>query len=147
MLDLSKSHEEVLAKKLEVSQKSQSRRQLDPLKVGQRVLLQCPISSTWREAGTVVAIDPKFERSYEVKRDGRAQTVTRNRVHLRPMPAAAGDDHDAQEAGAKKVQAKRKQAGIAQADDSGGGGPASSDPPTALRRSQRLRDRKPQQQQ
>jgi hypothetical protein len=63
------------------------------------------------------------------------------------MPAAAGDNHDAQDAGAKKVQAKRKQAGIAQADDSGCGGSVSSDPPTALRRSQRLRDRKPQQQQ
>ena len=63
------------------------------------------------------------------------------------MPAAAGDNHNAQEAGAKKVQAKRKQAGIAQAGDSGGGSPASSDPPTALRRSQRLRDRMPQQQQ
>ena len=147
VLELSKNHEEVLAKKLEVSQKSQSRRQLDPLKIGQRVLLQCPTTSTWREAGTVVAIDPKFERSYEIKRDGRSQTVTRNRVHLRPMPAAAGDNHNAQEAGAKKVQAKRKQAGIAQAGDPGGGGPASSDPPTALRRSQRLRDRMPQQQQ
>ena len=93
----------------------------------------------------MVAIDPKFERSYEIKRDGRAQTVTRNRVHLRPMPATAGDDHDAQDAGAKKVQAKRKQAG--NAADSGGGSSVSSDPPTELRRSQRLRDRKSQQQQ
>ena len=131
-----------------MSQKSQSRRQLDPLKIGQRVLLQCPTSSTWREAGTVVAIDPKFERSYEIKRDGRAQTVARNRIHLRPMPATAGDDHDAQDAGAKKVQAKRKQAGHAQADSGGGSSHSqSSDPPTELRRSQRLRDRKPQQQQ
>ena len=92
----------------------------------------------------MVAIDPKFERSYEIKRDGRAQTVTRNRVHLRPMPATAGDDHNAQDAGTKKVQAKRKQAGNA---SGGGGGSVSSDPPTELRRSQRLRDRKPQQQQ
>ena len=94
----------------------------------------------------MVAIDPAFERSYEIKRDGRAQTVTRNRIHLRPMPSAtAGDDHDAQDAGAKKVQAKRKQAGHAQAD-SGGGSPQSSELPTKLRRSQRLRDRKSQQQ-
>ena len=95
----------------------------------------------------MVAIDPAFERSYEIKRDGRAQTVTRNRIHLRPMPmpsAKAGDDHDAQDAGAKKVQAKCKQAGHAQAD-SGGGSSVSSDPPTELRRSQRLRDRKTQQ--
>ena len=85
----------------------------------------------------MVAIDPAFERSYEIKRDGRAQTVTRNRIHLRPMPSAtAGDDHDAQDTGAKKVQA-----------DSGGGSSQSSDPPTELRRSQRLRDRKSQQQQ
>ena len=82
----------------------------------------------------MVAIDPKFERSYEIKRDGRAQTVTRNRIHLRPMPAAAGDDHDAQDAGAKKVQAKRKQSGNAQAD-SGGDSSVSGDPPTKLRRS------------
>ena len=95
----------------------------------------------------MVAIDPKFERSYEIKRDGRAQTVTRNRIHLRPMPATAGDDHDAQDAGAKKVQAKRKQAGHAKADSGGGSSHSSSDPPTELRRSQRLRDRKPQQQQ
>ena len=96
----------------------------------------------------MVAIDPKFERSYEIKRDGRAQTVTRNCIHLRPMPATAGDDHDAQDAGAKKVQAKRKQAGHAQADSGGGSSHSqSSDPPTELRRSQRLRDRKPQQQQ
>ena len=61
------------------------------------------------------------------------------------MPATAGDDHDAQDAGAKKVQAKRKQAGYAQADDSGGGSSVSSDPPTELRRSQRLRDCKTQQ--
>ena len=67
MLDLSKNHEAVLAKKLQVAQKSQSRRELDPLEIGQRVLLQCPTSSTWREAGTVVAIDPAFERSYEIK--------------------------------------------------------------------------------
>ena len=39
-LDLSKNHEAVLDKKLQVSQKSQSRRELDALKVGQRVLLQ-----------------------------------------------------------------------------------------------------------
>ena len=93
----------------------------------------------------MVAIDPVFERSYEIKRDGRAQTVTRNRIHLRPMPSAkAGDDHDA-DAGAKKAQAKRKQAGHAQAD-SGGGSSQSSEPPTELPRSQRLRDRKSQQQ-
>ena len=92
-----------------------------------------------------MAIDPTFERSFEVKRDGRSQTVTRNRIHLRPMPSAtAGDDHDA-DAGAKKAQAKRKQAGHAQAD-SGGGSPQSSEPPTELRRSQRLRDCKSQQQ-
>ena len=90
----------------------------------------------------MVAIDPTFERSYEVKRDGRAQTVTRNRIHLRPMPSAkAGDDQNA-DAGAKKAQAGTAK----RAKSSGGGSRQSSEPPTKLRRSQRLRDRKSQQQ-
>ena len=86
-----------------------------------------------------MAIDPTFERSYEVKRDGRAQTVTRNRIHLRPMPSAkAGDDHNDADAGSKRVARGAK--------PSGGGSRQSSEPPTELRRSQRLRDRKSQQQ-
>ena len=85
----------------------------------------------------MVAIDPTFERSYEVKRDGRAQTIKRNHIHLRPMPSAkVGDDHDA-DAGAKKAARRTK--------SSGGGSHQSSEPPTELRRSERLRDRKSQQ--
>ena len=138
-LDLSENHEAVLNKKLQNSQKSQSRREHDVLNIGQRVLVQDPISSTWREAATVVAIDPTCERSYEVKRDGRAQTIRRNRIHLRPMSLAKeGDDDDETDAGAKKATGRAKSSG-------GGGSLPSSEPPTALRRSERLRDcaRKP----
>ena len=84
-----------------------------------------------------MAIDPTFERSYEVKRDGRGQTIKRNRIHLLPMPSAmAGDDHDA-DTGVKAARCTKS---------SGGGSRQSSEPPTELRRSQRLRDRKSQQQ-
>ena len=52
---------------------------------GQKVLIQCPDSKTWRETGTVVSLDNEFERSYWIKRDGRNAKIRRNRVLLRPL--------------------------------------------------------------
>ena len=127
MLDLSENHEAVLKKKLQSSQKSQTKRELDVLDIGQRVLVQDPASSKWREAGTVVAVDPTFERSYEIKRDGRAKTIRHNHIHLRPMSSAKeGDETDS---GAKKATGRAK-------SSCGGGGTSSplpgSDPSTTL---------------
>ena len=102
------------------------------LDIGQCVLVQDPASSTWPEAGTVVAVDSTFEHSYEIKHDGTAQTIRRNRIHLRPMPSAKEGD-DETDAGAKKATGRAKSSG-------GGGGIPSSDPPTTLRRSEHVRN-------
>ena len=85
-LSLTPEGEKILASKLAVSEKKGGgRKELSRLEPGQKVLIQCPDSKTWRETGTVVSLDNEFERSYWIKRDGRNAKIRRNRVLLRPL--------------------------------------------------------------
>lgn len=103
-------------------QKAQSRYnssagQLPLLPIHQRVRIQDPVTKRWYRTGTVVA-QPR-PRQYEVQLPN-GRILKRNRLHLRPVPAAEGatiEDHPAPADGA-----------------------TSQDPPTP-RRSQRLQRR------
>jgi hypothetical protein len=87
-LALTPESEKVLSSKLAVSRKNGGhRKELSHLEVGQKVLIQSADSGLWRESGIIQSIDNEFERSYWVKRDGRAAPVRRNRGLLRPLPA------------------------------------------------------------
>ena len=56
---------------------------LKPLKSGQRVLVQNPISKSWDEKGIIIEVRPDG-RSYEVNMDS-GKSFVRNRAFLRPI--------------------------------------------------------------
>ena len=107
-LTLSADHELVLEKKLANSQWSQDKRELDQLNVGQCLLIQEPVSSTWHKAGTIISLDKDFERSYMVKRDGRQQPVCHNRIHLQPLASAAAQAGEGDSKAAILLKQKKK---------------------------------------
>ena len=66
-------------------------RTLKPLKVGQQVRVQDPVSKLWNRSGLVIEVNGQGYRQYRVRLDGSGRVSLRNRRHLRATLSPLGD--------------------------------------------------------